>query len=165
VEPGSVIEIDGDSDGDGNDNGLPIIVIQPPSAISASGSTTNRALDTDTSAATPQLKNAINSTKNIPKAGDTTIPAENVTSHPVRLYVIPAFMDKLVYSLSRERALQLSWEWLGPLEKTLSTDPRGNHDAPPLDQEKTTHIVTALSDMDRVKKFLHVETIDVSWFT
>ena len=73
-------------------------------------------------------------------------------------------MDKLVFSLSRERVLDLKWEWLGPLEKILSTDPRGNQDAPALDQERTTHIVTALSDIEKVKRFLRVETIDVSWY-
>jgi hypothetical protein len=72
-------------------------------------------------------------------------------------------MDKKVFSLSRDRVLDLKWEWLGPLEKILSTDPRGNRDAPALDQERTTHIVTALSDIDKIKAFLQVETIDVSW--
>ncbi|KAF9156968.1 hypothetical protein BG015_009341 [Linnemannia schmuckeri] len=79
---------------------------------------------------------------------------------PVRLYVIPTLMDKTVFSLSRDRVLDLKWEWLGPLEKILSTDPRGNQDAPALDQERTTHIVTALSDIEKIKRFLHVENID-----
>lgn len=72
-------------------------------------------------------------------------------------------MDKKVFSLSRDRVLDLKWEWLGPLEKILSTDPRWNQDAPVLDQERTTHIVSALSDIDKIKRFLHVETIEVSW--
>jgi len=72
-------------------------------------------------------------------------------------------MDKRVFSLSRDRVLQLKWEWLGPAEKTLSTDPRGKHDATTLDQERTTHIVTAYSDMENVKKFLKVEAINVSY--
>ncbi|KAG0372672.1 hypothetical protein BGX24_012726 [Mortierella sp. AD032] len=154
---GSVIEIDDDSGCD--DNERMMIIDDHPASTAASGSSDSKMLWTGSSTSSSHSERANSSIPNIPPTTSTTS-AGKVISPPVRLYVIPAFMDKLVYSLSRDRALHLKWEWLGPLEKTLSTDPRGNQDALPLDQERTTHIVTAFSDMDKVKKFFHVETIN-----
>ncbi|KAK3829671.1 MAG: hypothetical protein J3R72DRAFT_456662 [Linnemannia gamsii] len=153
----SVIEIDDDSGCD--DNERMMIIDDHPASTATSESSDSKMLSTGSSTSSSHSERANSSIPNIPPTTSTTS-AGKVISPPVRLYVIPAFMDRLVYSLSRDRALHLKWEWLGPLEKTLSTDPRGNQDALPLDQERTTHIVTAFSDMDKVKKFFHVETIN-----
>ncbi|KAF9124520.1 hypothetical protein BGX30_000907 [Mortierella sp. GBA39] len=155
---GTIIEIGDDSDDDGSER---LAIIVDPASTTHVGPSTNKppaaGLSTTTSA---ELKST-------PASGSVSVtppksapPPEKDAGPPVRLYVIPTLMDKLVFSLSRDRVLDLKWEWLGPLEKILSTDPRGNQDVPALDQERTTHIVTALSDMEKVKKFLRVEDID-----
>ncbi|KAF9406593.1 hypothetical protein BGZ76_006309, partial [Entomortierella beljakovae] len=78
----------------------------------------------------------------------------------VSIYVIPTNMDSRVFEITRKRVLSLNGSWLGPKVKPLSTDPRIQADLPPLDQEKTTHIVTTLSSIDDVKRILKVETIN-----
>ncbi|KAF9084603.1 hypothetical protein BGX23_010393 [Mortierella sp. AD031] len=158
---GSVIEID---DGDDNDEHS-MNIFDPPTLTpltTASSSSKPQALETPTTSSTSpsgsKSTSASKSTLDNPPASNLS--AEKEAASPVRIYVIPTLMDKRVFSLSRDRVLQLKWEWLGPLEKTLSTDPRGKQDAPALNQEETTHIVTALSDMENVKKFFQVESID-----
>ncbi|KAG0206768.1 hypothetical protein BGX28_001841 [Mortierella sp. GBA30] len=77
----------------------------------------------------------------------------------VRVYVIPVNMDRVIFNLCRDRVLQLQGEWLGPKTKVLSTDPRIAHEIPPLDQERTTHIITELTSVNAVKTYFNVETI------
>ncbi|KAI1305764.1 hypothetical protein EDD11_004878 [Mortierella claussenii] len=76
------------------------------------------------------------------------------------LYVIPNNMVTGVFNITRKRVLELRGKWLGPKFKVLSTDPRAKADIPPLDQENTTHIVTALTSVEDVKRFLNVDKID-----
>ncbi|KAF9179254.1 hypothetical protein BGZ51_007034 [Haplosporangium sp. Z 767] len=78
----------------------------------------------------------------------------------LRVYVIPTGMDSTVFRISRERVVQLSGKWLGPKTKILSTDPRAVQEVPELDQTITTHIVTALSSIEAVKRFFGIEEID-----
>ncbi|KAF9550523.1 hypothetical protein EC957_000197 [Mortierella hygrophila] len=155
---GTIIEIGDDSDDDGSER--PAIIVDPASTTHV-GPSINKSpaagLSTATSA---ELRSTPASGSASVTPPTSALPPEKDAGPLVRLYVIPTLMDKLVFSLSRDRVLDLKWEWLGPLEKILSTDPRGNQDAPALDQERTTHIVTALSDIEKVKKFLRVETID-----
>ncbi|KAF9573986.1 hypothetical protein EC968_007672 [Mortierella alpina] len=78
----------------------------------------------------------------------------------VRVYVIPLNMDKVIFNLSRQHVLQLNGTWMGPQEKVLATDPRVASTIPPLDQERTTHIVTELTNLQAVKTYLGVDTIN-----
>jgi hypothetical protein len=79
----------------------------------------------------------------------------------LKVYVIPTHMDQVVFKTMRERVIQLQGEWLGPKTKTLAMDPRKKPDVPALDQDRTTHIVTALNSIKAVKQFLDVEEINV----
>ncbi|KAI7816366.1 hypothetical protein BC939DRAFT_46023 [Gamsiella multidivaricata] len=97
----------------------------------------------------------------IPKSTGETKPTSSPLSS-LKLYVIPTQMDKVVFSTMCERVLQLRGEWLGPKTKVLATDPRVKPDIPALDQENTTHIVTALSNIEAVKRFLNVSEINRS---
>ncbi|KAF9112172.1 hypothetical protein BGX27_003834 [Mortierella sp. AM989] len=78
----------------------------------------------------------------------------------LRLYVIPTNMDSRVFDITRKRVLDLSGSWLGPQVKILSTDPRTKAEIPTLDEETTTHIVTALTSIDDVKRFLKMDEIN-----
>ncbi|KAF9922397.1 hypothetical protein FBU30_007469 [Linnemannia zychae] len=154
---GSVIEIADDNDGD---KSVPLVItIDPPSYTNTIETSSSKTLTIDpfTLTSNPKLAQTRGSPLTAPSGNESAIEKDTT---PIRLYVIPTLMDKLVFSLSRDRILQLKWEWLGPLEKILSTDPRGIQDIPPLDQERTTHIVTALSDLEKVKRFLNVENIN-----
>jgi len=79
----------------------------------------------------------------------------------VRIYAIPVGMDKVVYDLSRDRVRQMKGQWLGAPTKILSIHQTVQESMPPLDQDLTTHIVTALSNIDTIKKLLKVDTIKV----
>ncbi|KAG0000017.1 hypothetical protein BGZ79_006388, partial [Entomortierella chlamydospora] len=77
------------------------------------------------------------------------------------LYVIPTNMDSRIFDITRKRVIDLGGSWLGPRVKTLATDPRAKPDVPDLDPEKTTHIVTALTSIEDVKRFLSVDEINL----
>ncbi|KAF9937654.1 hypothetical protein BGZ65_001278 [Modicella reniformis] len=76
------------------------------------------------------------------------------------IYVMPQNMDSVVFNLMRDRVQELKGHWLGPKTKSLATDPRANTELPALDQEKTTHIVTSLTNIQAVKRHLNVEDIN-----
>ncbi|KAF8977945.1 hypothetical protein BGZ46_006994 [Entomortierella lignicola] len=76
------------------------------------------------------------------------------------LYVIPTNMNSHVFNITRKRVVDLGGSWLGPKVKTLATDPRAKPDIPALDQDKTTHIVAALTSIEDVKRFLNVDEIN-----
>ncbi|KAF9942982.1 hypothetical protein BGZ67_008613 [Mortierella alpina] len=69
-------------------------------------------------------------------------------------------MDKVIFNLSRLHVLQLNGTWMGPQEKVLASDPRVALTIPPLDQERTTHIVTELTNLQAVKTYLGVDAIN-----
>ncbi|KAF9152241.1 hypothetical protein BGX20_005205 [Mortierella sp. AD010] len=77
------------------------------------------------------------------------------------LYVIPTNMDSRVFDITRKRVIDLGGSWLGPRVKTLATDPRAKPDVPDIDPEKTTHIVTTLTSIEDVKRFLGVDEINL----
>ncbi|KAF9359999.1 hypothetical protein BGX26_010836 [Mortierella sp. AD094] len=78
----------------------------------------------------------------------------------LNLYVIPENVDSCVFEDIRKRTISLGGSWIGPKSKTLTTDPRVKHDVPILDQENTTHIVSALKTIEEVMRYLNVEFID-----
>ncbi|KAG0304313.1 hypothetical protein BGZ98_005670 [Dissophora globulifera] len=78
----------------------------------------------------------------------------------IKVYTIPVNMDSMVFKTMRARVLELGGAWLGPKTKVLQADPRVKQEVPVLDNDITTHIVTALSSVDAVKRFLKVDEIN-----
>ncbi|ORZ07942.1 hypothetical protein BCR41DRAFT_148020 [Lobosporangium transversale] len=88
--------------------------------------------------------------------------AKTIALSELSLYVIPNNMDTAIFNITRKRVIELHGKWLGPAFKVLSTDPRAKAEIPPLDQENTTHIVTAFTSVEEVKRFFNVTTINVT---
>ncbi|KAI8604869.1 hypothetical protein EDD21DRAFT_365062 [Dissophora ornata] len=78
----------------------------------------------------------------------------------LKVYTIPENMDTVVFNTMRERTIELGGSWHGPKTKVLRTDPRAKQDVPVLDQENTTHIVTAFTGIDAVRRFLNIDQIN-----
>ncbi|KAF9352688.1 hypothetical protein BGX26_009536 [Mortierella sp. AD094] len=91
--------------------------------------------------------------------GELSKPAPRPLSE-LKLYVVPKNMDSGVFEATRKRVICLGGSWLGPRAKTLTADPRAKPGVPKLDQENTTHIVSALKTIDEVMLHLNVGYIN-----
>ncbi|KAG0344443.1 hypothetical protein BG004_004478 [Podila humilis] len=128
----------------------------PTMATNKKGHTNASSSTFSANASTSTNNNNSTSTTSTPVAAKPSSSVGPLSS--VSIYLIPAHVDSGVIVLSHKRVMDLQGKWLGPKTKILT--PRGRGRLPPLDQEKTTHIVTALSTFEAVKKALNVESIN-----